>query len=226
VSETLRDFWQAALLADAAYSRGLTGGISPQTISVELRRYFPESLGSFLAEQNSFAVLDQYSAGILNGFSATVFSLGGTNYFALRGSNDLADILFADILGIAGQGIAREQAVEMYRYWRRLTTPENQPVAYTQAELKYMAGVLLPTLNPVTVLLAASSLISAAVQDRGLGVLPANAQVVVTGHSLGGHLGQLFYEMFPMAVSHVYTFNGAGVGGVAFDLAAGDSGSF
>ncbi|MBI2319391.1 MAG: hypothetical protein HYU75_20930, partial [Betaproteobacteria bacterium] len=169
--------------------------------------------------ENSLAVLDQYTASFTNGFSATVFRLGGVPYFAIRGSNDLADFAIADLFGITAQGAARAQAVEMYRYWRRLTTPLGEQVNYSQAELKYLAGVLLPSLIPLTIVSSASSLIAAAVADRGLGVLPPDAQVIVTGHSLGGHLAQLFYQMFPLSVSPVYTYNGAGVGGAAYELA-------
>ncbi|RLA22719.1 MAG: hypothetical protein DRQ61_05750, partial [Gammaproteobacteria bacterium] len=55
--------------------------------------------------------------------------------------------------------------------------------------------------------------------DTGLGKLNASVKIDITGHSLGGHLSMLFSRMFPQNVNHIYTYNGAGLGGIVKEIA-------
>jgi Ca2+-binding RTX toxin-like protein len=45
----------------------------------------------------------------------------------------------------------------------------------------------------------------------GQSVIPVGAPLVVTGHSLGGHLALLFGRVFPEVTEHVYTYNAPGI---------------
>ena len=47
------------------------------------------------------------------------------------------------------------------------------------------------------------------------GQLPAGQPFTLTGYSLGGHLANAFNTIYPGAAQKTYTFNGAGIGGVA-----------
>jgi Ca2+-binding RTX toxin-like protein len=50
------------------------------------------------------------------------------------------------------------------------------------------------------------------IAGNGPSVIPAGAPIVVTGHSLGGHLALLFGRFFPEVTEHVYTYNAPGIG--------------
>lgn len=55
----------------------------------------------------------------------------------------------------------------------------------------------------------------------GLGINPG--KVVVTGHSLGGHLSAAFAALFPDETEHAYMVNGAGFGGSASLVSTGQN---
>ena len=46
----------------------------------------------------------------------------------------------------------------------------------------------------------------------GLGVLTGKEKLIISGHSLGGHLAASFSRLFPDVVEHTYMVNGAGFG--------------
>ena len=57
---------------------------------------------------------------------------------------------------------------------------------------------------------------------KGLGVISEDQTVMVTGHSLGGHLTAAFSRLFPENTEHAYMVNGAGFGTDKNPLAEAD----
>ena len=168
-----------------------------------------------------------------NGFSATVFQdkESGTKVLALRGTEFtqglgqiLVDGLVADGLGIGGSGYANLQGLEMCRYWKRLNTVGGQAVSYTDAELINLyalklgpvAGTAALTMPPLTLLVSAGFVAFANGLKADVGVdsgvageavIAKGEKIDVTGHSLGGHLAQLFSRIFPESINEVVTLN-------------------
>ncbi|MEO8145361.1 MAG: hypothetical protein ABI654_14215, partial [Betaproteobacteria bacterium] len=157
-----------------------------------------------------------------SGFSASVFFDRSTNRYVLgiRGTFGAID-LAEDVNRIGVQGYAGAQAVSLYRFYRRLTTPAGQPVNYSTAEIEMLSRMRLGVplrLNGIS--LISSNLRSELSQDvgatpqpgMGQSVIPAGEPLIVTGHSLGGHLALLFGRLFPSVTDHVYTYNAPGIG--------------
>ncbi|MCM8857950.1 MAG: hypothetical protein LC541_20390 [Candidatus Thiodiazotropha sp.] len=135
----------------------------------------------------------------------------------MRGTMGLVDI-GEDIFSLSVQGVAREQAVDMYRYYRRLTTQEGASVEYSTSEILMLTALESGTFSPLTTAAAYLEVLARTSFDTGLGKLDSNTAVDITGHSLGGHLAMLFTVMFPDVIDHVYTYNGAGLGGIGAEL--------
>lgn len=168
-----------------------------------------------------------------NGFSAAVFQdkLTGEKVFTLRGTEFDSglpqigtDLVVADALGIGASGYANLQGVEMYRYWKKLTTVGNEVVSYTDSELMTLFALKLGPVAGAIVLatpvgqaasLAGFNTFKSEFQSDvgidagvpGQSVIGAGERVNVTGHSLGGHLALLFARIFPQSVNEVVTLN-------------------
>ena len=162
------------------------------------------------------------------GYSATLFErLGdggvptGEYVFAQRGTEPLVQVsplapvgldIAVDVGDLVADGLAWSQIVDMYNYWKQLTTPEGQTyqkATLVAAPLNAAAGTYIRDFSPGNVpqnwqiqLAEASSLSGPKV--------PAGAALEVTGHSLGGHLASAFTRLFSGAASQAYTMNGAG----------------
>ena len=157
------------------------------------------------------------------GFSASVFFDRSTNRYVLgiRGTESAADVV-EDVRRIGIQGYAGDQLVSLYRYYRRLTTAPGQAVNYSDSEVALLNSIRLGVLvdpNFVTGIFRRSRFRTELAADVGIApldgsgtsVLPRGAPLVVTGHSLGGHLALLFGRLFPEVTDHVYTYNAPGV---------------
>jgi len=154
------------------------------------------------------------------GFSASVFFDRTTNRYVLsiRGTLGFVD-LGEDVNRIGLQGYAGAQAVSLYRYYRRLTTPAGQPVNYSNDEvgllnsmqqgapLKGIPSLFAPNLRREL----ARDVGELPLAGVGASVIPVGAPLIVTGHSLGGHLALLFGRLFPSVTEHVYTYNAPGI---------------
>jgi hypothetical protein len=163
----------------------------------------------------------------LSGFSATTFldRTSGKYVLAIRGTAGLADYA-EDLNRIGIQGFAGDQMVSLYRYYKRLTTPAGQSVSYNDAEISILQSIKTGVpISPASAIFSAATTAALRAQlalDRGeqgltgsgSSVLPAGAPLIVTGHSLGGHLALLFGRFFPEVTEHVYTYNAPGISAV------------
>ncbi|MBK6729026.1 MAG: hypothetical protein IPG63_17760 [Xanthomonadales bacterium] len=88
---------------------------------------FTESQAQAFAEE--WEVLSQYSNESLlrgTGFSGALFRNRlhpEIVVFGLRGTQDLLDLVMADGVQLVGEGLAHDQAMDMYNYWMRLQAP-------------------------------------------------------------------------------------------------------
>jgi len=165
-----------------------------------------------------------------NGFSASVFKdkETGKHIIAMRGTDEVInDALLADVASIVGNGFANTQAVEMYRHYKKLTTPGGALVQYTETEKLQLFAIDNSLLIPLSLIhhsltssmrLKFESFKQSLAQDKGIYSAPgSNAPVLspdelvyVTGHSLGGHLAVLFAYLLPDKVEQVVTLNAPG----------------
>jgi Ca2+-binding RTX toxin-like protein len=143
----------------------------------------------------------------------------GSHLLAIRGTQlpgSLGDILQDANLTVSG--FASAQSIALYRYYRRLTTPGGELVQYTPEDRRLLRSLnvsvpLLPRggLDPDLLNIALNRDRGIARLDGGAGsILATNERLIVTGHSLGGHLALLFGRVLPGATEAIYTFNAPG----------------
>ncbi len=196
---TTQELFQQATLAEAAYANF----IDPQTgvvlvdredITIALRAA-GMSASQATGLLNGWRVISQFSeSGTLsNGFSAALFERLNANQqptgqytFAVRGSSEFVDFFGAD-LDLATTGVAFNQLVSMVNYVLRL-----------QAGTNGITRQVSPS---------GTGLTSNFVNGLGPGINPN--QLTISGHSLGGYLGQVYQRIFGSA--GVYTYNALGL---------------
>ena len=130
MSKSISDFFQQAQLAEAAYSlfdqvnyRNKQEVIDALTLKDNKGEF---SVAQATAFADTWEVID-HIPDTAAGFSATIFQSRQTGAYslAIRGSTDLIDFA-ADAALIAVDGIAIRQVVDLYNFWQRATTAENQ----------------------------------------------------------------------------------------------------
>lgn len=180
-----------------------------------------------------YELLHQYVPnGYSNGFSATLFrdkANGGRLVLAFRGTevpaDAINDLLLTD-LRIGIDGYASPQALEEYRYIKRLMTASDQKVRYTAAEMQNLKSIFMDALptaqtsyevsfyeqqwSKYAALLVNDSGIDAG-QGASQALLASGSPIDLVGHSLGGHLAMLADRLFPqLNVQNIVTLNAPG----------------
>ena len=174
------------------------------------------------------------------GFSATVFKCNADNSYtiAVRGTEPsglqiLADLVWADGVGVVLAGKAFDQLVQAFRYYKQITTIAGNDVQYTAAELDMLgraeAGALLgpgrgflSSFLPGEITTAIGQVTALVANDKGLGkLIPDGAVINFTAdgdfvHTLGnvdpGYAISIAQEDF--GVSGAVSSNHSSVNGV------------
>ncbi|TLS65381.1 hypothetical protein FEF65_13025 [Mariprofundus erugo] len=211
-----------------------TGSLQAQLISSQINQdkiFASEQANTFTAPAISYSFIS-HAPNDSSGFSATVFksNADGSYTIAVRGtepglfSGFFSDLLNADVIGVALEGAAYEQAISADRYYKQLTAGTGKSVSYSQAELNmlsdmYITAYGLPVVSPGTEL---DTFLTTIQQDVGIADVPTDAPVNFTGHSLGGHVATLLAAMVNQCgsgvIGDVATYNAPGMGGI-FNLA-------
>ena len=228
--------FQNALLAQAAYgnfdidngSIFYADNSVKEAVRVEGDADFTDSQAANFSGPLGYSLVS-FTSDPATGFEAALFesrTAPGKYTLAIRGTTGFKDIVGADFFGIAFQGQALAQSVSLYRYYKRLITPRGAAVEYSQAEIELLATVTNRKYDGYGIALLRNSrdfqTTVAGIElqlrnDTGLGRLDPSAIIDVTGHSLGGHLAELFGALFfPERVDHICTYNGAGLGSALY----------
>ncbi|MDB2705254.1 hypothetical protein N9Y67_01795, partial [Pseudomonadota bacterium] len=220
MSTVVNNYFENAQLAQAAYAILDKDLVSD---SVNYIAKLKEDKANFSASQaaqfaSQYSVIDDQQ-NTDDGFSATLFKdTAGTYTLAIRGTEPppslgvIKDLFLTDFGDIGGDGIALKQAVDLFNYYQLLTTDTNSQAM----QLEFYEGVNpAPPGIPSQILLDSGSVpkyryLKVVDTKDGLDLIPPEAQINVTGHSLGGHLALILSRLDPNHIDEVYTYNAPG----------------
>ena len=167
---------------------------------------------------SKFNILNHVPDDPETGFSATLFrdkTDNGQLVLGIRGTNDNTDIFEADLADIGFVGLALDQAVSLYNHVNSLREGTVRQVA-----LRMSVGAEPPAGKDI---LYSAAFVTSAFQEhrryyfieelapvQGAGLIRDGEQLIVSGHSLGGHLSGVSALLFPDLVAEVFTYNAPG----------------
>lgn len=192
---TIQDLFQQAQLAEAAYADFSDPAVTAKQ-ALQNEGMSESQASAFLKdwrEINQSPPLGFFG----NGFSATLFERLNANQqptgqYTLSIAGSVSPIDFAnDLLDLNSGGVAYFQVQSLVNYVLRLQAGSMG----TTQQVELLTGATAPSLT------------STLVSGLGPGISPS--QLTITGHSLGGFLGQVFQRIFGSA--GVYTYNALGV---------------
>ncbi|MBQ0713509.1 MAG: cadherin-like domain-containing protein [Porticoccus sp.] len=219
----INQYYDYALMMQAAY--GLFDPNDLEGDAVEVALQDEDSANLTLSQAQEFVArfntVDHF-ANDNTGFSATLFrdtennnqavlAIRGTEPSQFVGPDGAAD------LEIINSGIAFNQAISLYNYVNSLREGTQKQVA-----LKSIDGLAGVPPQGIDVLYSSPQgqgvvsyyYIEEVAPIQGSGILADGEQIVVSGHSLGGHLAALASALFPDIVAEVYTYNAPGYDGL------------
>ncbi|MGX3045816.1 lipase family protein [Helicobacter sp. T3_23-1056] len=142
------------------------------------------------------------------GFSATIFydKLNANYIIAFRGTNDYKDV-FAD-MQLAISGIAISQVVNLQNL---IVNMLGHIYVHHSSQSNIDSHSFKSNNNTSTDSSNASKQNLTILKEY---FLQHNIQIILTGHSLGGHLAQVFCLTYPLVVKEIYTYNSPGLGNI------------
>lgn len=134
---TIQDLFQQTLLAEAAYANFWNSSTNSTITDPALVKAALISEGMSEVQASDFVTQWQVVAqqpDMLSGFSATVFKNITTGEYtvSVRGTNSLSDWDYANVGGIALNGMAMGQAADMYNWMLRMTATQGQSIPQYQ----------------------------------------------------------------------------------------------
>jgi|GEM_PF-2302980 len=224
MSATIQEYYENAQLSQASYAILNEGSATDSALIAALKDeqdtdYSVTQATLFAAHYD--AIHSQQNTP--NGFSATLFKDQSDVYtLAIRGSEfdlnleTVDDVALTDFGDIGGDGIALKQAVDLFNYYQLLTTE----IGNQAMQLEFYEGDVAPEEGVPSQIIEYDTLITGLptvyrylkVIDSvdGLGKIPPDAKINVTGHSLGGHLALILARLDPNHINEVYTYNAPG----------------
>lgn len=134
----INNYFGYSQLSFAAYAEGLVLDNGVSTISKYIDQNFTRAQADQFVDSGWEVVHQSDDAKYGgSGFSATLFrnTQSGEYVFANRGTAGAQD-LWVDAWGITALGVAGSQVIDMFRYYKQLTTPDGQAVSYSSVELE------------------------------------------------------------------------------------------
>lgn len=174
-------YYDYSLLSMAAYALDLVGDAGLDKDSFISAGFMESQYNQFISDD--WAVVNQSSDALYgsSGFSATLFhnTITGEYVFANRGTAGGLD-LYEDAWGIVLRGMAGTQIIDMYRYYKQLTTTAGQAVQYSGTELSIL-GAIAAVYGAGNVYATATTLQSLLTSDTGLGKLSSTQSFSESG---------------------------------------------
>ena len=200
---SIHNLFQQAELSEAAYANFVDSAgnllTNPDDIKAALQdagnnmRFSSTQATAFVSQWR----VVNHIPDTASGFSATLFERLDANEqptrqytFAIRGSTEVIDFAGAD-LSLATGGVAFDQLLSMVNYVLRLQAGSNG----TTQQVELVVGATAPSLTRNFV------------SGVDPGINPAH--LTISGHSLGGFLGQVYQRLF--GSTGVYTYNALGL---------------
>jgi len=219
-----KQLFDMASLSEAAYADLFQNGATITATSAVQARLVAAGWSDIQATEflTHYRVISQ-QPNTATGYSATLFERlgdGGTPtgqyVFAQRGTEPTAQVgldLAVDVGDLVADGLAWSQIVDMYNYWKELTTPAGQSyqmASLVESFLPPASGGFIVDNSPFVPGTKYWQIQLTNASAPAGPKVPAGAALDVTGHSLGGHLASAFTRLFDGAASQAYTINGAG----------------
>ncbi|MDZ7805103.1 hypothetical protein [Thiohalophilus sp.] len=220
--------YEKSVASLASYANLVEGNIQDQLSSLVSEDGFVPKQAEKFAERYP-NIVTQYNdspeeGGMDTSLSATVFMEEGSDKLALafRGTLELSD--WSSGNDILLHGVAYEQVVAMYNWWKRVASPAGQSVSQFDIQIFPQGddavppdAVLLYTdervMSGSPAIVTAGHYLVETDQADATGELSSaladdsDQKLSLTGHSLGGHLAMAFGAIFPDATENITVFN-------------------